>query len=213
MGKRVRYMLLLLGALLAVYVGTQTILLLNSSAAEMSVLLQPPASVSSNNIGVYVSGGRNVEAYKYFHANASQPLPDKTKFIGTLKGSWYEMGKQYGKRSGDYARTVSDLWWKQECDYYGKVETLKAMKLYETQIKALNPDLVDYMHGIAEGAAEWLGKSIYADSKNALYASDYERVLAVNIYDEWTMFHPSVFPDGSSTFGGTAKAPVSKGIA
>jgi hypothetical protein len=165
------------------------------------------------NIGKYISGGRNVEAYKYIHTKGSPLPPDRTQYIGILKGSWYEMGKQYGERSGDYARTVSDLWWKQECDYFGKSETLKAMKLYETQIKAFNPDLIDFMHGIAEGAAKWLGKSVYADPENAFYASGYERVLSVNIYDDWNMFHPTLFPDGSSTFGGIAEPSISTGIA
>jgi hypothetical protein len=213
MGKRVQYALLVLLALLAVCIETQNIPLLNSSAAGMSFLSQTPARESSNGIGAYISGGRNVEAYRYIHTKGFPPPPDRTQFIGTLKGSWYEMGKQYGERSGDSTRIVSDLWWREECDYFGKAETLKAMKLYEMQIKAFNPGIVDFMHGIAEGAAGWLGKSVYADSKNPFYASDYERVLAVNIYDEWTMFHPTAFPDGSSTFGGTAKAPVLKGIA
>ena len=165
------------------------------------------------NFGKYISGGRNVEAYKYIHTKESPIPPDKTQFIGTLKGSWHEMGKQYGERSVDFTRIVSDLWWKEECDSFGKSETLKAMKLYEAQIKALNPDLIDFMHGMAEGAAKWLNQSIYADRTHPLYASNYERVLAVNIYNEWVMFHPVKFPDGSSTFGGTTKPPISSEIA
>ena len=213
MGKRIKCTLLVLLALSAVSVGILLVPLLNSRAAGINSPSHEPAHASSDSVGQYSPGGRNVEANQYVRAKGNPTPPDKTRFIGTLTGSWHEMGKQYGERSGDFVRVVSDLWWKQECDYFGKAETLKAMKLYEAQIKALNPDIVDFMHGIAEGAAKWLNQSAYAIPNNPLNSSDYERVLAVNIYDEWVMNHPSTFPDGSNAFGGIAKAPLSKGLA
>jgi hypothetical protein len=96
---------------------------------------------------------------------------------------------------------------------YGKAETLKAMKLYEAQIASLDPNLIDFMQGIAAGAEPWLSQSPYADENHPLYATSYERVLAVNIWDAWAMTHPSTFPDGSSTFGGTKKSPPTTGLA
>jgi hypothetical protein len=157
--------------------------------------------------GEYAPGGRNIEAYKYEHDEIYPPFPDKANFIGTLSGNWYQMGKQFGERSGEANRYVSDTWWKAECELWGKAETLKAFELYEDQIKALEPGLVDFMRGISDGASRWLDQSPYADLNHPLYATNYQRVLAVNLWDEWTMQHPGNFPDGSSTFGGSVDTP------
>ena len=95
---------------------------------------------------------------------------------------------------------------------YGKAETLKAMKLYESQIAYLDPNLIEFMQGIAAGAEPWLNQSEYADKNHPLYADSYERVLAVNIWDVWAMTHPSKFPDGTSTSGGSKKPPEITGL-
>ena len=68
------------------------------------------------------------------------------------------------------------------------------------------------MKGIAAGAEPWLSQSPYADKNHPLYADNYERVLAVNIWDVWAMTHPGKFPDGSSTFGGIKKSPSTTGL-
>jgi hypothetical protein len=117
------------------------------------------------------------------------------------------MGKQFGERAGETSRYVSDTWWKAECELWGKAETLKAFELYEEQIKALSPGLVDFMRGISDGASPWLDQSPYADPNHPLHGTNYQRVLAVNLWDEWTMQHPGNFPDGSSTFGGSVDTP------
>ena len=187
----------------------------NLIAAEKAAFLAPePAPVPFyEGMGNFIPGGRNVEAYRYAHTEGYPPFPDRVKYISVLTGTWYQMGVQYAQRSGDATRCVSDIWWKAECEMFGKVETLKAMKLYESQIAALDPNLIDFMKGIADGAEPWLSQSQYADKDHALYATSYERVLAVNIWDEWAMIHPSQFPDGSSTFGGSRKAPPNVGLA
>jgi hypothetical protein len=158
--------------------------------------------------GKYIPGGRNIEAYKYTHSDGYPPFPDRANFVGTLQGNWYQMGKQFGERAGEATRYVSDIWWKAECELYGKAETLKAFALYEAQIAALHPGLIDFMKGISDGASRWLDKSKYADKDHPLYASSYQRVLAVNLWDEWAMMHPGKFPDGSSTYGGSEKSPA-----
>lgn len=183
-----------------------------SWVAEPTFLPPYPSKVPSGGIGHYIPGGRNVEAYRYVHSPGYPPFPDRGKFTGTLTGSWYNMGKQFGARSGDETRCVSDIWWKESCELFGKAETLKAMELFEAQIAALDPNLVEFMNGIADGAAPWLNQSIYANKSHPLYATNYERVLAVNIYDDWVMSHPSVFPDGSSTCGGILTCPAMRGI-
>jgi hypothetical protein len=157
--------------------------------------------------GGYISGGRNVEAYRYIQPEGYPPFPDKTNFIGTLNGDWYQMGKQFGERSGESTRYVSDVWWKTMCEFWGKAETLKAFELYQAQIAIIDPSLVDFMRGISDGASPWLKQSPYADPNHSFHATNYQRVLAVNLWDEWSMQHPGRFPDGSSTFGGSISAP------
>lgn len=161
----------------------------------------------------YISGGRNIEAYRYDHSEGYPPFPDKAKFIGTLSGDWFEMGRQFGERSGEMTLYVSDIWWKDTCRMWGREESLKAFELYEAQIEALDRGLVEFMQGLVEGAARWLDRSPYADPSHPMHGSNYQRVLSVNLWDEWSMMHPRQFPDGASTFGGDRKAPDRTGVA
>jgi hypothetical protein len=93
------------------------------------------------------------------------------------------------------------------CEMYGRAETLRAFDLYEAQVAALDPGLVEYMRGVAEGASPWLDRSLFADSAHPLHATNYQRVLAVNFWDEWAIMHPRSFPDGSTTLGGSVESP------
>ena len=208
MNKKILHTLLSFIIVFAMSIGMHTVPATTAGAAEPTFLAPEAAHVPPGGIGKYIPGGRNVEAYRYTHSEGYPPFPDRTKWIGTLQGSWYAMGKQFGARSGDEVRCVSDIWWKQETGAYGKAETLKAIKLFEASIKALDPNLIDFLHGIADGAAPWLNQSVYASE-----ATNYERVMAVNIYDEWYMNHPTIFPDGTSTYGGTEQPPPVRGIA
>jgi hypothetical protein len=157
--------------------------------------------------GEYIPGGRNIEAFKYVHSEGFPAFPDKAHFIGVLSGDWYQMGKQFGLGAAESTRYVSDIWWKEECGLWGKAETLKAFELYQAQIAAYDPNLVEFMKGLCEGASLWLDQSPYADTAHELYATNYQRVLAANLWDAWTMMHPRTFPDGSSTHGGKRKPP------
>ena len=127
----------------AITLGTCLIFVPKVVVAEEATFLPPEPSPIPfyQGMGKFVPGGRNVEAYRYAHTEGYPPFPDRVKFISALTGSWYNMGVQYGKRSGDATRCVSDIWWKDECEMFGKTETLKAMKLYEAQIAALDPNL------------------------------------------------------------------------
>jgi len=200
----------------AFFFGSITICYPSISNAQNTALPLPPdpKPVPKNlGIGKYISGGRNVEAHKYITSPGYPPFPDKAKFIGKLNGNWYKMGIKFAERSGDATRWVSDIWWKECCDKFGKTETLKAMALYEDQIAALDPNLITFMQGIAKGAEPWLNQSEYASINHPLYATNYERVLLTNVYDEWAMMHPRVFPDGTSTYGGSVPPSLPPGIA
>jgi len=117
------------------------------------------------------------------------PYEQRARFLGVLRGSWYEIGHQVGTKAGDLVRWVSDVWWKQHTEKYGLDNTMKALPLYEAQIAALNPELIQFMKGIAKGAEAELDKSPYARS-----SSHYEKVLNTNIFDAWSYRHPTKYP-------------------
>jgi hypothetical protein len=49
---------------------------------------------------------------KYYQVSQGQPIyTPRARFLGQLKGSWYEIGYQVGTRAGDLVRLVSDVWW------------------------------------------------------------------------------------------------------
>lgn len=158
-------------------------------------------------VGTHTPGGRNVEAYAYGHEAEFPSFPDRAVFLGELRGSWREMGRQFGERAAESTRYVSDIWWKELCETYGREETLRAFNLYLDQIAALEPGLIEFMKGIADGNRPWLDKSPYADPEHPYHSTAEQRVIAVNLYDEWAMMHPGRFPDGRSTYGGSKEAP------
>ncbi len=96
-------------------------------------------------------------------------------WIGALEGSWKEMGIQYGQRAAKDIRNNSDTEWKGTLEHFDNdpQRVIRLAKAYEEQIYLLSPEMIDFMEGIAEGAAEELNKSVYVDQ-----ASNYMRILA-----------------------------------
>lgn len=135
---------------------------------------------------------------KYYQVSPGHPqYESRSRLLGEIKGSWYDIGHQVGTGAGDLVRWVSDVWWKEHIDKFGFEDTLKAMSLYEAQIAALNPELIKFMQGIADGAAGELDKSPYSKA-----SSHYHKVLNTNIFDEWAWRHPTFIPwkSGCSSF-------------
>ena len=113
-------------------------------------------------------------------------------WLGHLTGSWSDIGFQYGDRIGDNIRYVHDFLLNRTItkgDRTGNKLDLKHImddcKLYEKQAYALDPNLIDFTQGIAEGAAKFLKKSSYADK-----LSDYEKVLFINCFPSISLIHP-----------------------
>lgn len=104
--------------------------------------------------------------------------------IGVLKGSWYEMGKQYGEKSGDLIRIVFDVWAGQMVKKYGLKHVLDDLKRYNKQVEYLAPQLMDFMKGIGDGAAKELAKSAYPKFSN------YEKILQINCQSPMQRRHP-----------------------
>jgi len=117
------------------------------------------------------------------------PYEPRSRFLGKLGGSWYDIGHQAGEKAGDLVRWVSDVWWKEHVDKFGFDDTMQAMSLYEKQIAAFSADLVELMKGIADGAAAELDKSPFANA-----SSHYHKVLNTNIFDAWSWRQPNPLP-------------------
>lgn len=138
----------------------------------------------------YIPGPVGNPAAKHYRVSAGHPrFEPRARFLGVLEGSWRQIGHQVGTQAGDLVRWVSDVWWNEHTDNYGLDNTLKALPLYEQQIAALNAELIEFMKGIAEGATKELDKSPYAKA-----SSYYQKVLNTNIFDAWSMRHPTSYP-------------------
>jgi hypothetical protein len=113
----------------------------------------------------------------------------RARFLGEVTGSWFDIGRQVGQQAGDLVRWVSDVWWKEHSDRYGRQDTLEALALYEAQVAALDEGLIRFMEGVAEGAGEELDRSPFARD-----GTHYQKVLNTNIYDAWSYRHPTATP-------------------
>ncbi|MBI4529158.1 MAG: hypothetical protein HY695_35620 [Deltaproteobacteria bacterium] len=120
-------------------------------------------------------------------------------FIGVLKGTWKEMGVQYGQRCAkDIARNWDMLWnvdvlggglferlWQQGRGREERVKYfLQYMERYLKELAFLSPELVEFFAGMAEGA----GKELDKFSDGGL-CSHVLKTAALNFAD--TAFHPN----------------------
>lgn len=125
----------------------------------------------------------------------------RSLWIGTLQGTWKEMGVQYGQRCGkDIARNF-DVFWEKDVLRHGllvkgerpwqkgrnEAERAKYCEAYIRrsfkELSFLSPELVEFFKGIARGAAKELDKCIYADA-----SPNFIKIAALNFND--AQFHP-----------------------
>jgi len=91
------------------------------------------------------------------------------KDLGILKGSWYEMGVQYGERSGPEIVDFFDYRFGAHLEKYGMKHLLEDIRRYEAQAKLFFSEGLEFARGIGDGAAKYLDKSKYhADAPNYL---------------------------------------------
>jgi len=136
------------------------------------------------------SNGSGNPCARYYQVSPGHPpYAPRSRFLGKLSGSWYEIGRQVGAQAGDLVRWVSDVWWQEHIEKFGFDDTMQGMSLYEDQLVALNPELTKFMDGVANGAAEELEKSPYAQA-----SSHYHKILNTNIFDAWSWRHPEETP-------------------
>jgi len=146
---------------------------------------------------------------KYQVSPGHPPFAPRARFLGELQGSWFDIGLQVGNQAGDLVRWVSDVWWKGHVEEWGFEDTMQALPLYEAQLEALDPGLIHFVQGVAEGAAEELDKSPFAKA-----SSHYHKILNTNIYDAWSWRHPTSIPwkkDSSAEPGCSSFATIGNG--
>lgn len=144
--------------------------------------------------------GKNTHIDEYMKANWNSkvardvPFPARTK-LAVLKGSWYEMGQQYGQSFGDYVRIVYD-------SFYGlfltsKLDTTKlagVLDKYMDETEKLSPEMLEFVRGIGDGAAPHLDK---ADNATAL--SNTHKIMFINCLFE--VVFPPAWPHVAEMMG------------
>jgi len=118
-------------------------------------------------------------ALKDYYVQPGYPAYDPhARYIGDLKGTWEEMGIQYGERAGDLIRMVFDGYYDQ---IFASVKdanriVAEARNFAAWYGKAI-PEAYQFMQGIAKGASSELKKSIYANIGN-----DFDKIVIINHY-------------------------------
>ncbi len=138
--------------------------------------------------------GYNPRAKYYEVPEGFKKIDSRVRYIGNLRGSWEEMGYQYGERTGDLILNVFNY----SVDFFAQrnkdINQLKTeLKLYQAQIEAYAPEMMEFMKGIADGASWQLSESPYAEDM-----SDFEKILLVNIHLDLDFFPPKT--DGGKDF-------------
>jgi hypothetical protein len=116
------------------------------------------------------------------------PLPSVARYLGELKGSWHDIGQQYGGRAGDLIALVFNGWYGYEVSTKMSWSEIKCrIQKYEVALKWYSPELLEICQGMADGAASYLqGSPYYAASG----LTPYEMILAINLYFEINSYSP-----------------------
>ncbi len=141
---------------------------------------------SDTKLFKYHPGGFNEAAKDYYRPEGFPRYPKRVKFIGLLKGSWYEMGVQYGKRCPKLILTEFDgmlptIRW--DAAPYDHLKSDLAR--YDEQASYYAPEMLEFIRGIADGAARELDKSPYAG-----YFTNYQQVFLISCHSSLTFRHP-----------------------
>src|SRR6266511_98486 len=164
-----RKSLLLLGATV---VATVVISLISVRSFSTGPNAKPYPPTPSTWTGV----NANLKHYSLYPGYPS--YEPHARYLGELSGSWSEIGVQYGERAGDLIRMVFEGWFTEVVQIQGSAEAVREYVHQEEQYyKALAPEALELMDGIARGAKAELAKSAYA---NVL--TDFEKILVINSY-------------------------------
>jgi hypothetical protein len=109
----------------------------------------------------------------------------RTRFIGNLRGTWHEMGIQYGKASGDLIRYAADSLWMDLSEEYGPEHLKEDIDRYAKAIDDYAPRMTQFLKGIATGASEELAQSPYKAEW-----SDFQMIILINCFPSLDWMHP-----------------------
>ncbi len=162
-------------------------------AGFASALLVPQSASTAQR-------GGNTHINEYMQANWNAelargiPYPARTG-LKVLKGSWYEMGQQYGQSFGKYVRIVYDanygLFLSSQLD---PAKLGPILDLYMNETKKLSPEMVEFVRGIGNGAAPELNG---ADHATAL--TNTQKIMLINCLFEVVL--PSAWPHVAQLMG------------
>jgi hypothetical protein len=60
----------------------------------------------------------------------------RTRFLGNLRGTWYEMGLQYGRRAADMIRYTTDYMLMETLEKYGREHIKEDLARYTKSLEA-----------------------------------------------------------------------------
>lgn len=132
-----------------------------------------------------VTAGYGTRVQYYIVPDGYPPYESRTRFLGTLEGTWYEMGVQYGERAGDLICNASDFLWMRLSKKYGPEHCREDLDRYAKAIDEFWPEMTNFMKGIAKGASPELAKSRY---KGEL--SDFHSIVICNAFPDMLWGHP-----------------------
>lgn len=114
----------------------------------------------------------------YYVAKGYPAYDPHPRYLGELRGSWTQMGRQYGERAGDLIRMVYEGWYRELMPIQGSPEVMTAyLHEQEAYYEALVPEALELMHGIADGAASELAASAFPRQ-----LGHFHKILMINSY-------------------------------
>jgi hypothetical protein len=122
--------------------------------------------------------GYNSHLDEYYVAPGYPPYDDHPRYLGVLRGSWYEIGHQYGEKAGDLIRLTYEGWYQEIIAIQGSNQNIvDYVHQQDAYYRTLVPEALEMMRGIADGAKEDLDGSLYAAAM-----TNYEKILMINSY-------------------------------
>ncbi len=122
--------------------------------------------------------GHNSRLTDYYRAEGYPAYDTHPRYLGQLRGSWRQIGRQYGERAGDLIRMVYEGWYRELLPVQGSPSVMTAyLRQQQAYYEALVPEALELMQGIADGAATELAASAFPRE-----LSDFDKILMINSY-------------------------------
>lgn len=151
-------------------------------------------------IGSWPGYGSRIQYYAV--PKGYPPYSDRVRFIGQIRGTWHEMGVQYGRKAGDLIRVASDYNWETQVARFGPEHLKEDLARYAKAVDDFSPKMTEFFKGMAEGA-----KEEFTQSKFKGQIDDYERIIINNYFHALSWNHP---PDATHTGKTTPMPPAKK---